>query len=352
VILFETFRLRPSLPDDATGWVARMHARSLSNRERLAVRRWLSASPDHARDLLRAETVWRLSGALARDPKIQAELARITSPGGSAAPAFMLVGRRLLLRWAAVTCVALVAVAVLWHGFVSRERWYETATGEQRLITLADGSTVALNTATRVGIEYDARERRVWLEGGEALFQVVPDARRPFVVNAGTGWARAIGTRFNVALDAESVTVVVLEGVVEVAPKTSDPRVNTRLSRGESAAFGPGGKLTDAAPERASPERVVAWREGKVRFDGWSLEQAIAEHNRYARKAIHLGSRVPTEIRVSGTFRIGDTQAFLKALRELVSIQVVDTGDSLSLTLPTPVAEGSVQAASQLPDEP
>jgi transmembrane sensor len=213
------------------------------------------------------------------------------------------------------------------------------------LVTLADGSTVALNTATRVGIEYDTRERRVWLEGGEALFEVTPDARRPFVVNAGTGWARAIGTRFNVALDAESVTVVVLDGVVEVAPKTSEPRVSTRLSRGESAAFGPGGTLTDAAPERASPERVVAWREGKVRFDGWSLEQAIAEHNRYAHKAIRLDGSGPTNIRVSGAFRIGDTQAFLNALGELVPIQVVDTGESLSLTLPAPVATDSVQPA-------
>ncbi len=351
MIFLEAFRRRLPLPDDATGWVARMHARSLSNRERLAIRRWLSASPDHARDLMRAETVWRLSGALARDTKILAELARITPPRRSTARSFETLGTGAYLRWAAVTCVALVAVAFLWHGFASRERWYETATGEQRLIKLTDGSTVALNTATRVGIEYGARERRVRLEGGEALFEVAPDAHRPFVVNAGGGWARAVGTRFNVALDADSVTVVVLEGVVEVAPKTSDPQVNTRLSRGESAAFGPSGKLTGAAPERASPERVVAWSEGKVRFDGWSLEQAIAEHNRYARKAIRLDGNGPTNIRVSGVFRIGDTQAFLNALRELEPIQVIDTGESLSLILPTPVAAGSAQPADP-PDNP
>lgn len=348
---FGTFWLRPPLPGDGTAWVARMHAGCLRNREHRALRRWLDASPDHARELLRAETAWRLSGALARDPQVLAELATIPSSRRPLTVSLAGIWENASLRWAAVACVTILGLAILWQSFAPRDQWYETATGEQRVITFADGTTVAINTATRIGIEYDDRERRVELERGEALFQVAPDIHRPFIVKAGTGWARAIGTRFNVELNAESVTVVVLEGVVEVAPKATE-RASARLVTGESAAFGISGELAAVTPERASPERITAWREGKLRFDGWSLEQAIAEHNRYSGKPIRLDGDILTNVRVSGAFRIGDTQAFLNALRELMDVQVADTGESLSLTLPALATAGSVQPASEPSDMP
>jgi transmembrane sensor len=233
-----------------------------------------------------------------------------------------------------VTCVALLALATLWYASASREEWYETATGEQRVVALTDGSRVALNTGTRIGVELGSHERLVRLERGEALFEVARDAQRPFIVNAATGYARAVGTRFNVQVDAGAVTVVVLEGRVEVAPSPAERVHAARLTAGESAAFVASGSLAAAAPERASIERIAAWRDGKLRFDAWPLEQAIAEHNRYAHKPIVIDGNVPDDVKVSGVFRIGDTQALLGALQELLDVTVVDAGESFSLVMP------------------
>jgi transmembrane sensor len=258
------------------------------------------------------------------------------------------VGWRPSLGWAAVAGALLLTI--LWYAPGIGERGYQTATGEQRLVTLADGSTVMLNTATRIGVEYTASERRIRLERGEALFQVTPDSQRPFIVSAGTGWARALGTRFNVALDGESVIVVVLQGLVEVRSRTGAAEKSAELSTGESVAFGPGGTLTHPAPERASPDRIEAWRAGKLRFDDWSLEHAIAEHNRYARTPIRMDRGVPTDVRVSGTFRIGDTEAFLGALRELMTVQIVNTGQSVWLVPQTSLPAGIAEISDPLPN--
>jgi transmembrane sensor len=331
------FRHRLPLPPDASAWVARMHARRLRGRERRALREWLAASPAHARELLRVEAAWRLSGALARAPEVQSELSLLLR-SGDAETAFAPVARRgVMLRWAAMGTLSVLALALVWHAFEAAPTSYRTAVGEQRMITLDDGSVVAVNTGSRLAIEYEPGERHVELEGGEALFEVSPDPSRPFTVSAGAGWARAVGTRFNVLMDTQSVTVTVLEGTVEVAPNAANPRLRTRVQTGQSVAFSPSGVLVGALPQRASLDRIVAWREGKLRFDAWSLEQAVAEHNRYARKPIRIDGSVPADVRVSGVFRIGDTQAFLGALHELMALQVVDEGEYLSLS-PQPSA--------------
>lgn len=312
-----------NLPVDGASWVARLHTRRLSWGERRALRRWLGASSEHARDLLRAETVWRLSGALGREEEVVAELSRI--PLQDSADALTGSTRRLLVwRWA-VAGVAVGAVAgLVWLALASRPQWFETAPGEQRVVTLADGSTVAINTASRISVAFDEKERLIRLESGEALFQVAHDPARPFVVQAGAGRVRAVGTRFNVLLEAGAMTVSVLEGRVELSSPGAAERL---LDAGESAALEHSGHLVAADPERASAERIAAWREGKLRFDEWSVERAVQEHNRYAAKPIRIATQDVGGRLVSGTFRIGDTPALLEALEHLLGVEATEAGD-------------------------
>src|SRR5690606_19734450 len=113
---------------------------------------------------------------------------------------------------------------------------------------LSDGSLVYLNSASEVLVAFNEHERRIILETGEAHFEVVPDASRPFIVTAGSVSVRAVGTAFNVKLAAESIDVLVVEGKVELsrqekatAASSERPLIvageQTRVPRTRSAAM-------------------------------------------------------------------------------------------------------------------
>jgi len=356
-------------PTSGVDWVVRMRSGSLTKHEREAVRAWLDRSSDNARDLLRAETTWRLSGALVSDELVRCELDELDrlENAPSAEP------RHAEAHWGRtgrILAAAGIAACCLWLGlwlYTSGHKTYETAHGEQRVVTLADGSVVALNTDTQLQVNLSANQRDIYLRRGEALFQVTHDAQRPFVVHAGSGYARAVGTRFNVVTAQDQITVSVLEGRVEVSP-VSQPRQAaaaqeqsgasatantvsvqtsaaahpnprspgsgeaTLIQAGQSAAYTDTGSLVPPQPLRASTERIVAWREGKLRFEAWRLADAIREYNRYANKPIRLEAYPLKDVQISGVFRIGDSAAFVTALSALVDAKVVEENEALILT--------------------
>ncbi len=73
--------------------------------------------------------------------------------------------------------------------------------------------------------------RTVTLDGGEAYFEVVHDARHPFVVLAGNRRITDLGTKFSVSREGDHVQVVVKEGRVRVTlshqPRLPHPSMPT-----------------------------------------------------------------------------------------------------------------------------
>jgi len=321
-------------PRDGAEWVTRIHSTPrLPRGEKHTLDAWLSSSPGNARDFLRAETIWRLSGAFAHDEAVQAELGRLRERNRVSTAS----SPRRMLGWAAALTALILGAVFGLRQMQQQTTWYETRAGEQRNLVLADGSTLSINTASRVGVQYDSQQRLLTLERGEALFQVAKDMQRPFIVRAGRGFVRAIGTRFDVLIDSKrNVTVAVLEGRVDVVPQpqTAPAQVDSHmfLDAGQAVAFEDAGKLVQANTEHASTERINAWREGRLRFDAWPLGDAIHEHNRYAAKPIRLGSPELADLKVSGVFRVGDTEALLTALRRLLDVRSVEQQDAIVLT--------------------
>jgi transmembrane sensor len=314
-------------PGNGPEWVVRMRSGALTRRERRRMKRWMDAAPEHARELLRAETAWRLSGALENDESLRRELAELDAmppaPGG-------------FHRWRQpLLATAALALAVLGvFALSSRAPTYSTLIGEQRTVVLPDGSTMALNTGTKVEVRYTAQRRTLHLLHGEALFHVAHDARRPFIVHNSAGTVRAVGTRFNVLADETgAITVSVLEGRVAVTPGSKARRPKPALlDAGESVACTSDGALAAPLAGQASFTRIAAWREGKLRFDAWPLEQAVREYNRYAEQPVILDAVTDHGVLVSGVFRINDTDTFLKALVELVDGRLIEDGEVLRLT--------------------
>ena len=102
--------------------------------------------------------------------------------------------------------------------------------------TLPDGTIVTLNKNSVISYagHFDSDKRGVKLDG-EAFFDVTPDQKRPFVIDAGNSSVTVVGTTFNVKSRKDITEVIVESGVVEVAKK----QYFVRLKPGERATVSP-----------------------------------------------------------------------------------------------------------------
>src|SRR5690349_16119807 len=204
--------------EQAAEWIARLDA-GITHEETAELREWLSAHPSHPEALARMAALWD-------DMAMMKELSALFPLPGSKS-------RSGLQRWAApvvATCgvVALAVAAIMWfdgspsvslgertvldryHGH------YETRIGEQSTAMLPDGSSIALNTNSAVDVSYSNTERRIVMNRGEALYEVMKDPSRPFNVYANGHIVQAVGTAFDVHLKPKQVEVTVTKGTVKV----------------------------------------------------------------------------------------------------------------------------------------
>lgn len=230
---------------------------------------------------------------------------------------------------AASIAVLLAFGGTLWmtHPQPAQETAQSIATGhaERRRIAFSDGSVVTLAADSRVDVAYVARERRLRLVAGEALFKVAHDKNRPFVVETRHGEVIAVGTMFDVSVGKREAEVTVVEGVVRVAlsepgrPGAAEP-IEKLAHKGERLSFGIAkasngdtGFIRQAADIDA--DSAVAWTRGRLVFQGEPLSEVIEEVNRYARDRLVLTDPKAGSVRVYGVVNQGDTAA----IRDLVA---------------------------------
>lgn len=152
---------------------------------------------------------------------------------------------------------------------------YTTDIGEQRSLALADGSTVELNSRSRIKVQYTEHERRIDLLEGQALFHVAKNKLRPFIVHTGDTRVRAVGTAFDVYKTGSGAVVTVVEGRVAV-------RIGERLQGAASGLQLQGGDSPKAAdlpvPTRRTPSPKIEEAERAVSL----TEKAPASAQRQA----------------------------------------------------------------------
>ena len=207
-----------------------------------------------------------------------------------------------------------------------RDPAISTATGEQRSVTLEDGTRVTLNTNTRLQIHYTKQQRGVRLETGEAFFDVAKNPQRLFFVNAGRESVVALGTVFVVRRDDDAVEVTLVEGRVSVDtataadPAAHAPPVSNVLVPGERL------RAAGATPtvDRPSIDAATAWKRGEVVLDHTRLSDAVVEMNRYSPIKIALSDPESADIRVSGIFRIGDSARFARAIANTYRLDIFE----------------------------
>src|SRR5258708_63804 len=217
----------------------------------------------------------------------------------------------------AAACTALLLFIVPRISTDATPSTIATDHGQRRQVSLADGTRVDVNTDSAVRILFSDRERRVVLEKGEAFFEVSRDpAARPFIVAVGKTEVRVVGTKFSVRASDIRTDVIVAEGKVEVVPDTTQdsPSVPAKveLVPGNSLRFDR--RENQVQISSIDPQRATAWRTGVIDFDNATLPEVIAEVNRYASTPFLIEGERLDGIRLSGTFKVGDTESVRFAL--------------------------------------
>jgi len=307
---------------EAAEWFTRLSQPSVTTQSIQAFRAW-RRDPGNRAAYDRLEAIWDAAGALTEDPDVQA-LRLQTRARTVGAP------RRRVVSWGALATAGAAGLAALLFHALSPAA-YESGLGEQRIVRLADGSVLRLNTDSRVSVKLGDERRDVRLERGQALFEVAHDPSRPFVVRAGRAEVRALGTVFDVRMADRKVDVTLVEGSVQVSTPSGgriklrpDERVQVR-----------DGALEVPAPTDA--DREISWTDRRLIFQQTPLAEAVAEVNRYSKRKVELEAPDLADAPVNGVFATGDTEAFAAAAASVFDLQVVDRGSS-ALVLRRPAA--------------
>jgi transmembrane sensor len=305
---------------DAAHWVAR-EDRGLAPDESEELSFWLM-SPSHRVAYLRLKSSWERSSRLAALRNSLPHRVRWASWPYT---------RHALVAAAGLLIVAGTSVAITHFHRPTQEIFYATQAGERPTIHLVDGTQIQLDANSRLRATISDANRVVTLEKGEAYFEVVHDAGRPFVVLVGKHRISDLGTKFSVLRDGDSVRVVVTEGRVRVDD------VDTLTPT--TPIFADGGNVVVAKADETLLTKLNAqdlsddlgWREGRLIFNQVTLAEAAKEFNRYNSQQLAV-TGAAREIRIGGSFRADNMDVFVALVRGSLGLTVETQGNTLVLS--------------------
>jgi len=197
-------------------------------------------------------------------------------------------------------------------------RVLQTAKGELRQITLADGSLIELNSDTELAVHYGWLGRSLELVRGEALFSVAPGKWRPFEVSAGGGKLRDIGTRFDVAIGPSANRISVLEGAIDLRlPATGEQR---QTGVGQMMTYNAATVLSE--PAAADVKTFAVWRNRKLIFRNTQLSEVARELERYHPVHVRLVDPSLNNLTLGGVFDNNDLERFLATLEAVLPVDI------------------------------
>lgn len=292
----------------AASWLAR-EDRGLTPQEQSALDAWLAETTLNRVAYLRLKSVWMRSD----------RLAVLKSP-------LPLAAKRTARRPMALAAMAAALAVLLGTGGyltwrLQAEKSFATGIGATQQVQLADGTRMELNTNTRVHTDVTAARRTVTLDAGEAYFDVVHDAKRPFVVYAGNRRITDLGTKFSVFRDGDDVRVLVREGRVRVEMLDKAAMSAPVVAQAGHAVITKGGETLLLAKPDHDITNALSWRRGMLVFSQQTLAEAAEQFNRYNAKQIYVEGDA-RKIRIGGSFKADNVDVFALLLRRGFGLSV------------------------------
>ena len=293
-----------ALSDAAIEWLVSLNSGRATAEDRAAFAAWRRTSDEHELAAREAETIWHglgIAGDQVRHAERKTKLTRrallgagMTLAGGVALERSGAIGPHLLAD-------------------------HVTGIGEQRSISLADGSSVFLSADTALSVDFSPEERRLRLFRGEAIFTVARDAARPFVVGTRDGRTRAIGTIFDIDIRPIEVVVTVLEGKVDIATE-AEPLGTVIAEADQRVRYRAAGRPT--APETVDSDIETAWRRGKLIFNRRPLGDVVAELERHRSGRIVIASDGLRTLEMTGVFDLAEPEAVLRTIEATLPVRI------------------------------
>jgi transmembrane sensor len=157
-------------------------------------------------------------------------------------------------------------------------------------LTLSDGTRVWLNAASSIKYPtaFTGKERRVVITG-EAYFEVIHNAKQPFIVSANNIEVTDIGTHFNInAYENEThIKTTLFEGSISL----KSDHYNSLLKPGEQAQSGSDSKINMLQPEELN--QVIAWKTGYFNFRDADLPTVMRQLERWYDIDVRYNGQVP-----------------------------------------------------------
>lgn len=429
-------KLSPHILEEASNWFVELNGNGdIDTTTRAQFDAWLRRSPEHVHAYLQITTLWENTELLAKGRRLTSEqlveharadnvvslkvpdlplptvpdtgisgLSGLSpvrdqstqSPSGITPPVpdtelpYRKTVRQVRYAIAATLLLAIGASLLGWN-YLTRGV-YNTATGEQRSIALEDGTTIDLNSRSKLRVRYDDHRRIVELKEGQALFKVAKDPNRPFTVQSNGTEVRAVGTQFDVYRKTTGTIVTVLEGEVAVTniqkvPGTPITGVSG-LSHVHEVSVSAGQQLTvptlaaaeactraqcpseadiqlpDASANPATSTDIkpvdttaaIAWTRRQLVFQATPLSEVVDEFNRHNKRPMKIECAArrnsspgqerlgevdrPSEdqecdlaaTRISGVFSSTDPNTLLTFLRDLPNFHVEETPEEIRIS--------------------
>jgi transmembrane sensor len=310
------------IEDVAAEWAVRIEAGDLTAEEQRRLDLWLGGDTRRSGALMRA---WAFSIHTDRAQALgdgfdPAKFKKAGSPQ---------VSRRQLLLGTSAAAASLGGILISGALLVSQAKAYQTKLGESKVVALADGSVINLNTETAMKVAYSNSKRHLELQSGEALFEVEKDEDRPFIVRAGNVEITAVGTSFSVShIQNAPIRVIVMEGLVAVK------RLHTEVtSQGVQLEANMMATIDDGDASRNLPistntlsitdvDDAIAWRKGLISFKKQTLREAANAYRRYSDIQIVVDDPVIADEQITGLFQANDPVGFSRAVASSLQVHM------------------------------
>lgn len=323
-----------SIEAEAAKWLVVLDDENVSPQDRAAFNSWRDQSAQHREVFARLAAQWGEFERLSALNDYAATLG--TAPAARNTNWEPVLSRRSMLVASGVAALLGTAAYVRpWLFGESNPPVVRTAIGERKTAKLNDGSIIELNTDSLVAVSYSAEVREIHLVHGEVYFDVAADATRPFLVYAGTGAVRAVGTAFTVRVLEKKLNVVVEEGSVALLPNMAAPvtagRAPPREPRSVEVQAGQDAVFADKVEQvrnlnLSELNRKLSWRNGILSFSGDPLSEVLADMSRYADVKIEITDDSLRNLPIDGYFKIGKLDTMLEALEVMAHVKVEHIG--------------------------
>lgn len=200
--------------------------------------------------------------------------------------------------------------------------------GTRTMFYLPDGSSGWLNGGSYLGfpMEFKGKSRELVLRG-EAYFDVLTDAKKPFIVSGTAIEVVAYGTSFNVQAypDDQIVKVTLVSGSIEVSGKRDGGIQSFRTIKPDQMCIYDLGtssyKITTV-----DANRIISWREGKLVFRNEPFKEVVKEINRWYNVNIIIKDEILETYVYLATFQDETLDEVLKLLKRSAPIEYKDLG--------------------------